>query len=85
VRANRSEREGVLLAHDGQCQAQYNAVGNAVQVRVGGADVRLTPAEFLSVCATLLKAARALGQQRHVPGLMAEVCAPYARRRSSLQ
>ncbi len=70
MRPNRIHSEGVLLARDGQCEAAYSAAGNAVQVRVGQAEARLTPAEFLSVCATLLKAARALGRQRYVPGLV---------------
>lgn len=61
--------KGVLLARNAQCHARYSATGNAVQVRVGAADVNLTPAEFLSVCATLLKAARALGRQPYIPGL----------------
>ncbi|HEX7043281.1 MAG TPA: hypothetical protein VF203_01580 [Burkholderiales bacterium] len=63
------EEQVVLLARDRHCQAEYRAAGNAVQVRVGGADVELSPAEFLSVCATLLKAARALGRQPYIPGL----------------
>lgn len=65
----RDRDQGVVLARDGQCQAEYSAAGNAVEVRVGRADLRLTPAEFLSLCATLLKAARALGQQPYIRGL----------------
>ena len=61
---------GVVLAREGRCQAEYSAAGVAVQVRVGDAVMRLTPAEFLSVCATLLKAARALGKQGYIPGLV---------------
>ncbi|HEY8554479.1 MAG TPA: hypothetical protein VIL43_08055 [Burkholderiales bacterium] len=63
------EEQRVLLARDGHCQAEYRAAGNAVQVRVGSADIELSPAEFLSVCATLLKAARTLGRQPYIPGL----------------
>lgn len=59
----------LVLACDGQYQAAYSAIGNAVQVRVGHADLRMTPAEFLALCATLLKAARTLGQQPYIPGL----------------
>lgn len=62
----------LILARNAQCQAEYSRAGDAVQLRFGHAHLRLTPAEFLSVCATLLKAARALGQQPYIPGLASE-------------
>lgn len=64
-----NEYAGVVLAEDGKCRAHYSATGARVRVRVGGADVLLTPAEFLSVCGTLLRAARALGRQERIAGL----------------
>lgn len=67
-----NEGIGLMLAHDDQCQAQYSVRGGKVRVRVGAANVELSPAEFLSVCATLLKAARALGQQPRIAGLVPE-------------
>lgn len=75
---DRSEDRQVVLADDGQCQAEYSAAGNAIQIRVGAAGLRLTPAEFLALCATLLKAARALGRQEYIPGLAAQAVAPGA-------
>lgn len=76
MQSTEDESQGVMLARNGQCQAEYSAAVNAVQVRVGQADLRLTPAEFLSLCATLLKAARTLGQQPYIPGLASPVAAP---------
>ena len=59
----------LILARTADCRAEYSRASDAVQLRFGQADLRLTPAQFLSVCATMLKAARALGQQPYIPGL----------------
>ena len=49
-----------VLASYGTCRVEHCTECRVVHVHVGSVSLRLEPAAFLSVCATLLEAARAM-------------------------